>query len=205
MNIEIRNGGELGNWMWPSDDKGAWQWLLYESKLPERILAHVTNFDTCIHAGAHCGFYAKQYAYKFRHVFAVEPQCRNFYCLTHNVPEVNVVKIQACLSNVRQMVSLYTDDYTNSGGYYVTPGDDFLCIKMDDLVGKVGLIHLDVEGHEEFALQGGQRILAEHHPVVVLETIPNYDYKPAENYLKKFGYEVAESLEHDKIYKVPNA
>lgn len=201
MFVERRNGGRWGEWWWPANDVGAWQWLLHESDLPSRVVKHVDNFHTCIHAGAHAGFYAKQYAGLFKRVYAVEPQGTNFHCLVNNVDEFNVIKIQACLSNERHMVSLYTADATNSGGYFVCPGDDFLCIKMDDLIGDVGLIHLDVEGHEMLALQGGENILTTYSPVVVLETIPNYDHEPAEKYLQQFGYEIVERLPHDTIYK----
>lgn len=203
MYAEIRDGGERwGKWWWPSYDVGAWQWLLAEADLPSRISKHVTNYDTCIHAGAHAGFYAKQYAGMFKRVYAAEPQSVNFFCLTNNTP-ANVIKIQACLSNERHMVSLYTADSTNSGGYFVCPGNDFLCIKMDDLIGDVGLIHLDVEGHEELALRGGEHILTTYSPVVVLETIPNYDHRPAESFLQQLGYEIVEKLPHDTIYKRP--
>ena len=198
FDVEIRNG-----WMWPKDDVGAWIWLNRENTFPQDVMKHVTNFSTCIHAGAHCGMYAKQYAYRFQLVYAIEPQSRNFYCLTNNVTEENVTKIQACLLNERKRVNLYTEDRTNSGGYFVTPGDDFHSILMDDLTGNVGLIQLDVEGYEFEALQGGINIIKRCSPVIALETVPNYEEKniQAAAFLFGLGYKVVEQLETDTIFK----
>jgi FkbM family methyltransferase len=187
--VEMRD-----SWVWPKDDIGAWMWLNNEMDLPQRIRKHVSNFDTCIHAGAHAGIYTKQYAYMFRHIYAVEPQGRNFFCLTTNVHEENVTKIQACFSNKRKRVNMYTADRTNSGGFFVTPGDDFHVILMDDLIGDVGLIHLDVEGHELEALQGGKELIDRCSPVIVLETIHPEKDKVAAEFLFELGYEVVELL-----------
>jgi len=205
MTTEIRSSnrwiaGRM-DWKWPKTDRGAWEWLNYEYNLPEIIARHVTNFDTCIQAGAHAGFYVKQYAQTFNRVYAVEPHPINFSCLCSNVTETNVIKLQACLSDTRQLVSLRTVDETNSGGYFITSGEDSLCILADDLIGNVGLIHLDVEGHELNVLRGATRILSESSPVVVLETIPNYDWITAETFLNTLGYVVVDRLPHDTIYK----
>jgi FkbM family methyltransferase len=196
MQTEIRSSGRWiagrMDWKWPKTDKGAWQWLNHEHNLPSIIAQHVTNFDTCIHAGAHAGFYAKQYAKMFNRVYAIEPHPVNFDCLCSNVDEQNVIKLQACLSDTRQLVSLRTVDETNSGGYFITQGEDSLCIVTDDLLGNVGLIHLDVEGHELNVLKGATRILTDYSPVVTWIT--------AETYLNSLGYRVAAKLQHDTIY-----
>ncbi|WP_238366426.1 FkbM family methyltransferase [Mesobacterium pallidum] len=45
-------------------------------------------------------------------------------------------------------------------------------VRLDDLVDasrRVGVLHLDIEGHEAPALVGAARILSDNHPLVVLE------------------------------------
>jgi FkbM family methyltransferase len=196
MQVEYRDG-----WMWPEDDWGAWDWLnRLEPELPQVILKHVTNFNTCIHAGAHAGFYIKQYAPVFKRVYAVEPHPRNFFCLVNNIQSQNVFKIQACLSDERTEVSLWTDDKYNSGGFSICPGEDFPCIKIDDLVGNVGLIHLDVEKHELFALRGGLETIDRDSPVIVCETAAHNDSEPVIDLLDCMGYTVAEKLRFDTIF-----
>lgn len=187
-------------WVWPKKDQGCWNWTNREHNLPEIICRHVTNFDTAIHAGANAGFYAKQYAKCFKRVYAVEPDPTNFYCLTLNVPESNVIKLNCALGE-DGLVSMRDDENgINSGGLYVVDGDSTLSLRMDHFHGSVGLIHLDVEGLEAEVLFGGVEILIEDSPVVCLETIRAEKDKAASDYLKSHGYKVAERLPHDTIF-----
>ena len=155
--VEIRTfRGE--RWYWPTDDIGCWNTLQEEWDHPSIIMDYVDNNDVCIHAGANCGVYAKQYSNLFSKVYAVEPHPINFYCLVHNVCHPYVTKIQACLSDEEGFANIYTEDSTNWGGFQMVDGNDFWCMKMDSFSGRVGLIHLDVEGSEYKALKGGETI-----------------------------------------------
>ena len=199
MNVEDREG-----WLWPVGDQGCWDWTQREADLPQTIMRHVTKFDICIHAGANAGFYAKQYAARFGRVLAFEPHPVNFYCLAQNVPELNVLKIQAALSMDRDWITLWNEfDERNSGGWQVRPGGDYPTLRIDDFVGNVGLIHLDVEGHEWLALEGARRVLKQHRPTVALETIRPPEDRQAVEILSEYGYTVAEKLRHDTIFTCP--
>ncbi|NDD82995.1 FkbM family methyltransferase [bacterium] len=203
MITHIREGLQVGfknTWTWPIKDEGAWDWLQYEKDLPDRIMPYVKNKDCCITAGAHTGVYAYQYARIFNKVFAFEPHPVNFYCLSENVIEENVIKFQACLSNQRKMVGLHTEHIPNSGGYYVVPGNLCMTMLIDDIPVQPDLIHLDVEGHEFEALSGAINILSTSSPTIVIETIPNYSTEKAEKLLYSLGYKVAEKLRHDTIF-----
>lgn len=195
-------------WWWPKLDIGAWNSIRSQHDLPQRIMQHVKTFDVCINAGAHAGYYTKQYAKNFRMVYAVEPQPENFLCLVRNIEEQNVFKIQACLSNTPHLVSIYSNEISNTGGFHITPGDNVPCITIDSLPGHIDLIHLDVEGHEYEVLVGAKKKIEESSPVIALETIPNYNTKQAEKFLFDLGYVIAEivyaphnpSEPHDTIY-----
>lgn len=187
-------------WLWPKNDRGAWEWMCMEPHLPSLTMEHVKEKGTCIIAGAHAGFYTKQYAYSFDKVLAFEPQATNFACLVDNVEEPNVIKLQVSLSNKNSQHSLETLESTNSGGYFVVPGTDCISVELDSVVpGKVDLIHLDVEGHELEVLQGAKNILKEYKPTVLLEhTYPNYPL--AVEFLAEHGYKVAKTLTFDTIF-----
>lgn len=194
--IELRDG-----WYWPEKDKGCWEWTLREHDLPQKIMAHVKNFDICIHAGANAGFYAKQYSKRFRIVVALEPHPLNFQCLSLNCPEDNIIKVNAAFGESHGWGSLVGDitGEENAGGWMLRPGKDFPVLTIDDFIGSVGLIHLDVEGHEHSALLGATQVLT-HSPVVCLETIMKGDDNLAQNLLLCRGYKVLETLWHDTIY-----
>jgi len=152
--------------------------------------------------------YAKEYSKLFEKVLAFEPEPTNFWCLTQNVPERNVAKIQAALGGSRSWCGLDNPGgEVNCGGWrtiqnrateygHITP-----VMRIDDFVGVIGLIHLDVEGFELDVLKGAAKTLYYCSPIVCLETIGNGDDEGCRQYLRQFGYEIAEILEHDTIYR----
>ena len=202
--VAYRSGGFYTKgkktWLWPLDDKGAWDWMCMEPHLPSLVMRHVKQKRTCIIAGAHAGFYTKQYADHFNKVMAFEPEARNFACLVDNVEEPNVIKLQVSLSNKNGQHSLQSADSTNSGGYFVVSGKDCVSVELDHVVPmEVDLIHLDVEGHELEVLEGAQSIIEQYNPTIVVEhTYPKYHL--VEQFLRDFGYKPAEVLRFDTIF-----
>jgi FkbM family methyltransferase len=202
--VEYRSGGfytrDKNTWLWPKDDKGAWEWMCMEPHLPSIVTKHVKQRRTCIIAGAHAGFYTKQYAYAFYKVMAFEPEARNFACLIDNVEEPNVIKLQVSLSNRNSQHSLKSADNTNSGGYFIVSGEDCISVELDHIVPmEVDLIHLDVEGHELEVLEGAQGIIEHYKPTIVVEhTYPKYPL--VEEFLRSFDYTPAEVLRFDTIF-----
>lgn len=210
LNLEIRKSDRHGgDWLWPADDTIAWRYLHKGSwDLPTRISKFCKNKNVVIQAGGNAGLYPKQYSSLFDVVITIEPDFRNFFCLTHNVYEQNVFKIQACLGNENKFLNLgYNEKYqeTNRGGMKVAGAGNIPQIKIDSLDIKPDLIHLDIEGYEGPALEGAAATLKKHSPIVVLETNGSGDtygwpQHRIDKLLESYGYFIIETWGHDTIY-----
>lgn len=201
VRIEQREG-----WYWPFKDRSCWPWLQNEKDCPALVTAYCTQHRTVIQAGGNVGFYVKPYAELFDRVITFEPDRLNFQCLTMNVENDNVIKIQACIGNQRNTVGMNTNR-KNIGSYYVNEtGGNIPTLLIDDFnVQDCDLIHLDIEGFELFALQGAVETINRCHPVIALEWMNHgekYDapVSAIEEFLKDLGYTVRGDVYHDKVF-----
>lgn len=164
--IEIRDG-----WYWPKTDVRCWQYMLDHSDLPRVVTEYVNkkNRKTVVQAGGNAGFYPKQYSSLFNTVYTFEPDWLNFYCLTLNNPSENVIKTQGCFGNEHRLISLSITE-KNRGKNFVSGSGIIPTFKIDNLkLESCGLIQLDVEGFEYYALLGGIDTIKYFKPVIVLE------------------------------------
>jgi hypothetical protein len=69
----------------------------------------------------------------------------------------------------------------NTGSSYITTGDEpgtevIEIRRLDDVINNesetIGLIKIDVEGHEYEALLGGERVIKSNNPVILFEQQP---------------------------------
>lgn len=198
--VENREG-----WVWPVQDVKCWEWLQAEKDLPNLISSYCANKRVVVQAGGNCGFYVKPYAQMFETVYTFEPNSLNFYCLTNNVWEGNVVKIQACLGESHNSVGL-TYKKVNSGVSRVHGEGIFPTFKIDDLgLSNCDLIHLDIEGYEMFALKGGIETIKEFKPIIALEWLDHNNQFGVSaddilNWLTELGYKEIASLYHEKVF-----
>lgn len=197
-------------WLWPAEEVGAWNALTKPSSLefPKRISSYCKEKNLVIQAGGNAGLYPKKYSEFFNTVITIEPDYRNFLCLVHNVPEENVFKFQACVGNESKFLDLgYRGGKIpkNRGKMRVQGSGIIPQITIDSLNMKPDLIHLDIEGYEGFAIQGAERTLREHNPVVVLETNGvgdeyGWPKEKIDSLLLSFGYRVKENWGDDTLY-----
>lgn len=139
----------------------------------EKALEYVTNFSGAIDGGAHIGTWTLAMAEKFSAVFAFEPAIDTFECLEANVlGKRNVNIINSALGEYDGMVSIIDDvkRLGNTGSRYIQPGYDVLMTQIDSLkLVDLGMLKLDVEGYEYFALKGAENSIMKYKPVVVIE------------------------------------
>lgn len=201
VRIEQREG-----WYWPFKDRSCWPWLQNEKDNPELVTAYCTNRRTVIQAGGNVGFYVKPYAEMFDRVITFEPDRLNFQCLTMNVENENVIKIQACIGNQRNSVGMITSR-KNIGAYHVNEGGGLIpTLLIDDFnVQDCDLLHLDIEGFELFALQGAVETIKKCRPVIALEWMNHGEKYGApdsaiETLLTELGYTFRGDVYHDKVF-----
>jgi len=198
--VEYREG-----WLWPKRDSACWEWLQKEKDLPTLISQHCKRKGIVIQAGGNCGFYVKQYADLFETVYTFEPNPQNFFCLTNNAQQSNVIKFQACLGDNNKSVGL-TYKKKNAGVSRVHGDGIFPTMRIDDLmISGCDLIHLDVEGYEFFALRGAIETIKQYKPIIVLEWLEHNDQFGVTsteiiNWLSNLGYKEVEQFYHDKVF-----
>lgn len=201
---EIREG-----WVWPKSDTNCWNYMKKYPTLPTEISSYVKNNSVIVQAGGNCGFYVKQYAKLFNHVYTYEPDFLNFYCLNLNVTEKNVIKTQGCLGNVQKLVDLNLNQI-NVGKTHIKNAHGIYPTHLIDNIGltKCDLIHLDIEGYEYYAILGALETIKKFKPVIVLEIweqLNNRFEKDINNkldsLLQNIGYKHIKTLcEADKVY-----
>lgn len=192
-------------WLWPVDDKHCHAAVFNMSNL-DLALGHVRNFGVCVQAGGNCGVWPRRLAEVFGTVYTFEPDAENFHCLVHNVPALNVVKLQAVLASSRGCIGLAPDGANNCGAYYVQGEGAYPSLMVDDLaLSACDFICLDVEGKEPEALSGAWTTIMKHRPVVMVEEkglSVRFGYTPSyvEEWLGRLSYRVAHRLPRDLIF-----
>lgn len=170
--VELRESSypELGKLWWPRYDQACWSYMHQYRTSPEffqEVMSHVDSTGVMIQAGGNCGQYVRNFARWFGTVYTFEPDPLNFLCLTLNCGN-NVIKTQACIGNDKKFVNLNVKN--DAGAIHVEGQGNVPTVIIDELdLPGCGLIQLDVEGYEYFALLGARRTIEKYHPVIMVE------------------------------------
>lgn len=180
----------------------------FASDEPEyKILPQLLTLgDWVVDIGANVGHYTKRFSElvgAHGRVIAFEPVPTTFFLLSANVQlfaHPNVTLINAAASDKCDIAGMSIPKLpTGLPNYYeahlssaadsalsvLTISLDQLCINQ-----RIALVKIDVEGHESLVLSGLQRLLAKHHPILIIET----DSKEVTAKLSSLGY-VSERLQ----------
>ena len=200
-------------WCWPNYDKESYQIQISDTSLFDKIKPYLRGKNVMIQAGGNCGVMLENFVLNFKTVYSFEPDPLNFYCLTNNLPYTNLIKVQGCLGNQHQMISLNNGLTTNMqdvGAVHInqTNTGTVPTFKIDDFnLPSCDLIQVDIEGFEYYALLGGINTIEKYFPVICTEMNPHWakrygvSLSQVEDLLvTKLGYTFAESHMDDKIY-----
>ncbi|MFV1993374.1 MAG: FkbM family methyltransferase [Acidiferrobacterales bacterium] len=191
---------------------------LYEKKQLELIFEwlgtkkNIFN-STVLDIGANIGNHSLYFSGYFSKCISFEPNPRTFSVLEINSRLVdNIIPMNLGLSDKKCTASLYTS-FRNVGGSSLS-GDrnavvdnkcDIQLDRIDDIISNeenVGLMKMDVEGHEWFAIKGGEKVIKKNKPIIIFEhnTAKENNDMDVISLLNSYGYhdfyEVVDGWEH---------
>jgi FkbM family methyltransferase len=207
---------EHGIYCVPAEARGVVPRTIRRGRVWEReTIAFLCGIDgDVVHAGAFFGDFLPALARSRQAmVWAFEPNLENFRCASITIylnGFENVTLIHAGLSDHggEAFVTNGTSEWGPSGGVARLVFDDshsrsrevVSVTTIDSAIPEdrhVGVVHLDVEGHEEQALLGARRTIERCRPTVLLETLPTKAWL-AENLA---GYRRAGRVDRNTIFR----
>lgn len=170
--------------------------------LEKTILENVTDWSTCIQAGGHFGTYPKNLARMFNTVYTFEADKENYAILAENCKdEKNIIHYNVALSAYERTMDVKKVIGGNSGQRLVFPGTEIPAITIDSLnLTSCGLIQLDIERHELYAIMGAIRTIEQFRPVIILEG-PEVTNHTCDAILDQLGYELIGRAGVDSVFK----
>ena len=217
---------DYSDYFWPSRDDSCFRGLADCCNTPTRIISHVPkeNRKVMVQAGGNAGYFIRKYADEFKTVYTFEPDPINFLCLCLNTVLIdNVKKIEACVGDTHQLVSMKNFHEYDIGGIHITPNEEIQntnksvpTMLIDDLnLDDCSIIQLDVEGYEYYALKGAKNTIEKFKPVICIEYYENGDthetwndrygknrIEEIEMFLSQWNYTLVDSFETDRVYKI---
>lgn len=194
----------------------------YQIKKLRAALSHVKKFRTAIDIGGHVGLWSMQLLKKFEEVHAFEPVLRHRECFDGNIAALrqdselgkapklgNVWLHPYALGEKDGRVSIESEP-NSSGGSRISGEGDIPMHRLDAVAvtnhfQNVDFIKLDCEGYELFSLKGGEALIKEYLPVIIVEQKPGraqrfgLNERGALDYLMGLGYECVEKLSGDFV------
>lgn len=195
-NIKISNQNKWSNFLDGSDliwevsefTKKNWPDLMYD--LPEKrkifeLCKNLKHNHGVIDVGAHIGDLAIPLAKALANcgrsdvtVYAIDPskdKCDFMRRMAKYNDISNIVILQLGLSDTDKNLSKTTKNVGNNTGSYVwESGNDVFFTTADKLleknvIGPIGLYHIDVETHELQTLKGSQNLIRKYKPLITIE------------------------------------
>jgi FkbM family methyltransferase len=145
---------------------------VYQYAKLRAALAFVKNWRVAVDVGAHCGLWSMQLVKKFQVVHAFEPIERHRECLVKNAPKAILWPV--ALGDKHSTVSLKKGIKSTGDTQIAADGEYESEIHALDsyLLTEVDFMKLDCEGYELFVLRGGEKLINECRPVMIVEQKP---------------------------------
>lgn len=208
--VEFRSEqiGAQTQWMWIKGDRGAYDGPRddWHRGHKDKYFQYVNKFDLVVSAGANCGMYTRQYAERFRFVYAFEPDPLLFHCMVNNNQLDNVIKLNMALGDQCGLIGMQRG---RAGGPEMNVGMGRIADPMhSDIIIQIvtidsldlpacDLIQLDVEGFEKPAITGAKNTIEKFKPVIIAE---RFNHVSQVAFMETLGYELVDLSGMDAIY-----
>jgi FkbM family methyltransferase len=191
---------------------------VWERETIEFMRRHVLDRDV-IHAGMFFGDFLPGLAPALapgRKVFAFEPNPESFACAQWTAALnalTNVDMRNAGLGEAKRSALLRTQENGRAigGASHILPGDrnyesiqrDVISVSVvtiDEIlppVADVGIIQLDIEGYEKYALLGSVNTIRKDRPIIILEDVPQ---DVIDEFLIPIGYRRGDTINGNTIF-----
>jgi FkbM family methyltransferase len=182
---------------------------VWEEKTLEFMLANAKG-AAVITAGAFFGDALPALSKVCKEVFAFEPNPESYRCAQITVLMNGLKNVTLCgyglgeKSEAKNLVVKGHDGRSLGGGSQMADITDrgsesvpVEVVAIDEAIPRdadISIIHLDVEGYEEYALRGAAKTLARCRPLLILETVPE----------NTKGYSVDRQIEHQSYLLRPS-
>jgi FkbM family methyltransferase len=198
--------------------------LVWEEQTLECIAGlyrHYVPGTSIVHGGAYFGdmlpFYS-QLVGTSGQVLAFEPVSLNYACAVETIllnKLSNVTLLNLALSDQTTGLCMETEQggVPLGGGSRIVPRqlhsgfEEVKATTLDALLetatDRIGVIHLDVEGHEEAVIRGAMRTIAKDRPLIVVE-IWARGTDPAIAQISELGYTLVGTVNRDNHIFYPN-
>ena len=209
--LQLRPLDEGWNWKAFQGSASALKWNRRDLAAIAAVLALVPGRTAAVQAGGNLGIFPKALAREFQTVYRFEPAPELFAMLVHNAPEPNIVKFQAALGDVPQLVGVSRTRRdgkpdAHEGITHVAGAGTLPMLRVDDLrLPACDLLYLDVEGYELFALRGAHALIQRCRPVIAVEINKGIEFvgftgDDVREYITKHQYRLAGASQSDEFY-----
>ena len=188
--------------------------IIHEPETEEFVKNNIKDGDI-VHAGAGFGDSIVQFE-KFinpnQMIWAFEPIPESFKCVKINLllnDCTNVVIRNLGLSNKcgdKNFITKYKKDSHRGVAVAIVEQETemtekLFCSTIDVEIPKrrkIDIIHLDVEYHEQYALEGGLKTIQRNLPIIIIETLPSDEW--LENNLYTLGYNKIRKVDKNTVF-----
>jgi FkbM family methyltransferase len=145
--------------------------------------------------------YPRLMANGFNVVQTAEPDPTNFFCLSYNCRQENIIKMQLAVGEEAGSVSIAHTSPNNCGMHKIHGEGAIPMLPLSAFnFPMLDLIQLDIEEYEINALRGAYGIIDQHRPVIILENATDQIKK----LMSEFDYFIAEEITRLDTVFVPN-
>lgn len=171
------------------------------------------QFEIALDVGAYSGLYAVAAAKEGKHAIAFEPR-KNLVVLIKGNANLNGVLVevrQIAVSDKDGTADLYWNPnapLNATARFNPKPNQTHketvhtVCLDSLSFPGRVGIIKVDVEGHEAEVLRGAQSLLRTNRPVLLIETM-DHEYRKDAVKMALCDYAAAGFLDKRNLLMVP--